>query len=122
MARITLLLGVLLILLGVGFYFGTGRESVTALIPAFLGLPMALLGAWANRAASPKVPMHIAVLLAVLGVAGTARGVAGAVRMLGGAEVERPEATVAQAIVAVLCLVYVVMAVGSFVKARQANG
>ncbi len=44
MAKITFGLGLVLIVLGLGAYFGTGRESLTALIPAFFGLPLALLG------------------------------------------------------------------------------
>ena len=34
MARTTILFGVLLILLGLGFFLGTGATHVTALIPA----------------------------------------------------------------------------------------
>jgi len=49
MPRLTIVLGVVLIAIGVGFYIGTGSQSVTALIPAFLGLP---IGLWACRSAS----------------------------------------------------------------------
>ncbi len=44
MAKITIGLGIVLIALGFGSYFGTGQASVTALIPAFFGLPLLLLG------------------------------------------------------------------------------
>lgn len=44
MTKTTIGLGVLLILVGVGAYFGSGTKSITALIPAFFGLPISLLG------------------------------------------------------------------------------
>jgi len=42
MHKPTLLFAVLMILLGVGVYFLTGRESMTAMIPAFIGVLGAL--------------------------------------------------------------------------------
>ncbi|HII97513.1 MAG TPA: hypothetical protein HA276_07465, partial [Candidatus Poseidoniaceae archaeon] len=42
--QLTQLVGGALVLEGVGFYLGTGMESLTALIPGFVGLPLLLLG------------------------------------------------------------------------------
>ena len=50
MASVTIGLAVLLLLLGVGGYFGSGRVSKTALIPAFFGVPILALGLAALRA------------------------------------------------------------------------
>ena len=44
MARLTVAFGAALILIGVITYFATGQESVTALIPAFIGGPVLLAG------------------------------------------------------------------------------
>ncbi len=44
MANVTIGLGIVLLALGLGSYFGSGRTSVTALIPAFFGLPLLVLG------------------------------------------------------------------------------
>ena len=44
MTNVTIGLGVVLLALGLGSYFGSGRTSVTALIPAFFGLPLLALG------------------------------------------------------------------------------
>ena len=44
MAKITIGLGLVLIALGLGGYFSTGRESPTALIPVLFGLPLLILG------------------------------------------------------------------------------
>ena len=53
MARLTILLGIALIILGLGGYFGTGRESATALIPVLFGLPLLVVvpNWWIARAA-----------------------------------------------------------------------
>ena len=70
MPRLTIIFGPLLILLGAGGYFGTGQTSVTALIPAFFGVPFLLLGLVALKDGLRKHAMHAASLLALLGVIG----------------------------------------------------
>ena len=118
MPRLTIALGVVLIAIGAGFYLGTGRQSVTALIPAFLGLPIGACGVWALSERWRKVAMHIALVLALLGFGGTVSGVVKLVKQAMGEELERPEAALAQGIVAVLCLVFLVLGIRSFVAAR----
>ena len=44
MAKLTVFVAGVLILMGVGGYVASGMVSVTALIPAFIGAPLALLG------------------------------------------------------------------------------
>ena len=117
MARTAMTAGVLLILLGLLAYFGTGRESVTALIPAFFGLPILLLG-WLGRAETRrKHALHAASVLAALGLAGSARGLPQAWKLIAGDAVGRPMAAVSQAIMALICLIFLVLAVRSFVAA-----
>jgi hypothetical protein len=122
MPQITLVLGTLLILLGAGFYLGTGATSVTALIPAFLGIPIVIAGALARRPAWRRQAMHGAVLLALLGFLGSARGLLQLPALLGGGELARPVAVLAQSITALLCLAFVVLAVNSFIQARRSDG
>ncbi len=119
MPYITMALGSLLFLIGVGFYFGTGATSVTALIPAFLGIPIEIAGLAARRESWRKHAMHVAVLLALLGFLGSARGLLQLPALLTGAELARPAAVAAQSITAVLCLVFVGLAVNSFIQARR---
>lgn len=119
MARFTLVFGVVLVILGVGAYFVTGQESVTALIPAFFGVVFVVLGRIMNDPAKLKHAGHAAALLAILGLAGSFRGVPSTLTLMQGGEVERPEAAVAQAIMALLCVVFLVGAVKSFVDARR---
>lgn len=119
MARITIGLGVVLIALGIGAYFATGRESWTALIPAVFGLPMAGLGVLALQDGMRKMAMHIAVVLGVLGFCGTVTGLIKLPALLGGDELERPVAVGVQSAMAVLCFIFVVLCVQSFIKARR---
>ena len=58
MKIITIGFGVLLILLGVGSYIGTGMTSLTALIPAFFGVAYLYLGLHGTpRARAKKLPL-----------------------------------------------------------------
>ena len=121
MANVSLSFGVVLILLGVGAYFGTGGESVTALIPAFFGVPFAVLGLLARDERRLKLTMHVAAVLALLGFLGSARGISGVIALAAGNEVARPVAAVVQASMAVLCLAFLVLAVRSFIAVRRAR-
>ena len=119
MPNVTIALGVLLILLGVGGYVASGGASWTALIPALFGVPMVLLGILAGQERWRRHAMHAAAALALLGVLGTARGLIGLVTLVAGGEVARPAATVSQAIMAILCVVFLALCVRSFVSARR---
>ena len=121
MAKITIGLGLVLIALGLGSYFGTGRASVTALIPAFFGLPLLLLGLVALKERMRKSAMHVAALIGLLGFAGTVSGLIKLPGLLTGREVARPAAVAVQAAMAIVCLIFVLLCVRSFIKARGAG-
>lgn len=120
MAKLTIFYAILLIALGVGGYLMTGQESITAMIPAFIGLPILICGVVANsNPAKVKLTMHIAVFLAVVALAGGARGMGDFITVIQGGEVERPPAAISQGILVILSVIYVVMAVRSFMAARK---
>lgn len=121
MPRAAVLVGGLLIVLGVASYLLSGRASVTALIPAFFGLPILVLGWLAIRVTWRRHAMHAAAGLALLGLVGSLRGVPDTLALLSGGTVERPTAVVVQTVMAVVCLVFVVLAVRSFVEARRSR-
>ena len=121
MPGLTIAFGVVLILLGVGGYFVTGRQSPTAMIPAIPGVLFLVLGLVARNPGLRKHAMHAVAALALLGGLGTISGLVKFFRMLGGAEVARPAAVRSQAITCVLCLVLVLLCVRSFVAARRAR-
>lgn len=119
MAKLSIAYGVIFILMGLYGYFGISSESVTALIPTFFGIPMLIFGWMALNEKNLKHAMHGAAVLTLLGFAGTVGGLFKFFRMLGGAEMERPAAVTVQAIMAVMCLVFLILAVKSFIDARK---
>ena len=115
MPATTRMVGMILVLLGVGSYLGTGRTSVTALIPAFFGV-LFLLFAWLARTESMrKHVMHVAMLVALVGIAGTAS------RLIGVTDFTRP-ATLAQIVTVLTLAWYLSKGIKSFRDARRARG
>jgi hypothetical protein len=115
-------LGAVLILLGLGGYVSTGREHPTALIPAYFGAAFFALGWLGRNDRLRKHVMHAAAALALIGflVPGI-MAVPKLVKLASGNEVERPRAVVLQAVMAVLCGVFVGLCVRSFITARKAR-
>ena len=125
MARITIGVGGVLIILGLVAYFvlaepdEAGAKSITAMIPAFFGVPILLLGFVATKAALRKHAMHGAVLLALLGMVGALMR---PVRAMIGGEFTMSTAAGVQMVMAAICLVFVVLCVKSFIAARKSGG
>jgi len=119
MVKTTIGYGTVLIVVGLVGYFGTGQASVTALIPAFLGLLLLILGIAGRWENLHKNVMHIAVAIALLGFLGTVGGLVKLFTLLSGGEVTRPTAIVIQSIMAVMCGSYVGFGVKSFADARR---
>ena len=105
-----------LALLGLLSYFGTGRTSVTALIPAFFGAVFIVLSMIARNEAARKHAMHAAVALALLGAIGTLGRLVPA--LLAG---KMGAAVLAQLAMTVLLAGYVALGVRSFKEARRAR-
>lgn len=124
MARITLIFAVLLVALGLIGYVGTGSQHMTALIPTWFGVALALFGllAMSPIEARRKLFMHINVTIGLLGFLGAAvRAIQGYghARSLG---VEPDHIALAsQATMAALLLFYVLLCVRSFIAARRAR-
>lgn len=119
MVPVSIGLGALLIVLGLVGYIAAGAESITALIPAFFGLPILVLGLLGRRDTLRKHMMHAAAALALLGFAGSARGLGSLMNMLAGHDVPRPFATIMQSLMALLTFAFVVFAIKSFIDARR---
>lgn len=110
--------GLALILVGIaGYVYGMlgGNASVTALIPAFFGLVIALLGTFAKSNENlRKHLMHGALLVALLGF------VIPAYRLLTNLDkLSLSPAVVSQAAMALLCLIFLILGIQSFVNARR---
>ena len=118
MANTAIGFGVVLLVLGIASYFGTGMVSITALIPAFFGLLLLVLGVVARDPGKRKHAMHFAAVLGILGFAGSAGGL---VRFLSGDLGTRQGAVMAQAAMAILMLIFTVLCVRSFIQARRSR-
>jgi len=120
MPTLALLVGVVLIAIGVGTFVGTGARAPTALIPAVLGALISAAGLLARNPRLRMHAMHVAVLVALVGVLGCIPGLLKLPALLAGTA-ERPVAVVAQLVTLVVCLAFVVSAVRSFIEARRSR-
>jgi hypothetical protein len=121
MAKTTLWFGLALVVLGIVGFVGSGAESITALIPSFIGVVLAGLGFAAQDESRRALTMHLAVLVALIGFLGSVMGVVDLPDLLAGNEVERPWAVAVQSIMAAALLVYLVLAIKSFIDARKTS-
>jgi len=119
MAKLSIAYGIIFILMGLISYFGISSESITALIPAFFGVPMLVFGWLGLNEKYLKHAMHGAAVLMLLGFFGTVSGLIKFFKMLGDIQPERPAAVTVQAIMALMCLVFLIFAVKSFIDARK---
>ncbi|HZT80403.1 MAG TPA: hypothetical protein VFA26_09280 [Gemmataceae bacterium] len=117
MAPIAVICGLLLIAVGLVGYL-PGRASITALIPAFIGGPLVVLGLLAFKDSFRKHAMHLA---AVLGLLGFLASVGNLVRIavMGKSFTDPP--AVSSAAMGLTCALFVALCVRSFVQARRAR-
>src|ERR1700693_5778208 len=100
MPTTTIVTGVLLIVLGLVGFIGTGSTHYTSLIPAGFGIILGLCGFLAKEPERLKLFMHIAVTLGLVGFVMTVPGLVGAVHMAAGQAVDNPPAVLAKATMA----------------------
>jgi hypothetical protein len=110
--------GRLLVLLGIiGYSYGlfNGNASPTALIPAFFGAVLMLLGHLAQSKESlRKHLMHGAVLIGLVGFLITAGRLLSKI-----GDLSMSAAVISQAVMSLLCLVFVILCVKSFIDTRK---
>lgn len=136
MAKLTLVLALLLVVLGLAGYVGTGSTHPTALIPTWIGLALGIGGflAISPSESRRKLFMHINVTVALLGFLGTTGEIIRstlatrhAIQQSGaapGAASFSPEFLIAltsKITLAFLLLVYVLLCVRSFIAARRSG-
>jgi hypothetical protein len=116
--------GILLILVGIiGAVAANidGKEFKTALIPAAIGIILLLLGVFARYKENlRKHLMHAAVLVALLGFIGAlfAPGIKGVIKT---GQIGNYTSFFAQVAMALICLIFVILCVKSFIDARKSN-
>ena len=124
MAKLTIVFGVLLILLGAVAFVALEHHPHT-LIPAGFGLLLVIFGALANTPDSKRrmLFMHIAVTIGLLGFLGTLPGIIATIRRAVGQVVASPvrDAAIVQTLMGTICLIFVLLCVRSFIQARRAR-
>jgi hypothetical protein len=113
--NITIVFGALLTVLGIGGYLGSTSHSITALIPAAVGVIMILCGIAARKESNRKHAMHGAATVALIGFLAAV----GRLAMVARSGTFKPTSGVPTLLLAILTAVFVVMCVRSFVQARR---
>lgn len=124
MAKLTLVLAVLLVALGLVGYIGTGSLHPTALIPAWIGLALGIFGflAISPNEGRRKLFMHINVTIALLGFIGsTVEAIRGYVHAASAGVAPDQIALTSKVTLAGLLLIYVILCVRSFIAARRSG-
>ncbi len=123
MAKVTVLFGVLLIILGVVSFIGTGSKFPTSLIPVAFGILLTTFGGMAETPVSKRrmLFMHIAVTVGLLGFLATATSLVQVVQLFKGKLFPYPAAIEEKAAMSLLMLIYVLLCVRSFITARRSR-
>ncbi len=124
MAKVTLVFAVLLIVLGLGGYLGTGSQHPTALIPTWFGVALGIFGILAISPSESrrKLFMHINVTIGLLGFLGGAiETIRGYVHAHSTGVEPDVIALASKLTMTILLLIYVVLCVRSFIAARRAR-
>ncbi len=122
MAKLTMVFGAILVLLGVGVYLSVGERAPTSLIPAVFGILFVIAGAAANTEVVKrrKLWMHIAATAGLIGfVFPFVRSLPRLIEAARGQQILRPLAVEEQMAMAIICLVYTVLCVRWFVARRR---
>ena len=121
MAKLTIIFGALLILVGIGGFVLTGSAHPTALIPAVIGVILAVAGALASTEDVKRrmLWMHIAVTVGLLGELATIKSAWDVMRLARGAVYPHPIAVEEKALTCLLCALFVAFCVRSFIAARR---
>jgi hypothetical protein len=115
---VTVLFGAVLVGLGVWGEFFTegGLGHVTPLIPAFVGLPLALLGLVALKESLLKHAMHAAAMIGLLGFLG---GIGNLVRLVAQQKPLDSPGGISTILMTALCGIFVGLCVNSFIQVRR---
>ena len=120
MSSTTLAFAFAYLVLGIGGFVLTGSIHKTALIPCVFGVLFLIFGLLARKDNFRKHVMHAAVLIALLAFLGTARSLSHLPELFNGTA-EKPAAIITQSLNAGLSLLYIILAVRSFIQARRAR-
>lgn len=111
--RTAIISGIVLILWSLVTYVASGTGSFTAFIPAVFGLLIGLCGLIGRKEGARKHAMHVAAVFGLLGLAGGfGMGIPKVIS-------EPGLAAVSQLFLGLVCLVFLIVCVRSFIAARR---
>jgi len=125
MALPTLFFAFLLILTGVGGYLlghpeaGATHVSYTALIPAWIGLALGILGAIALNEKARKHAMHVAAMVGLLAILGDGFQLIKTIGNTQTAADVRSLKLMSMSLTLIWCTLFMWLCVKSFIKARR---
>lgn len=120
MQRLTIGFGALLIALGVISYAASDAASITALFPAFAGVPIVLAGLLMGQPGRRKPGLYAALVFVLLLAVGSLRGVGLLFGTLGGDD-DVTLAMIVQTVIVVLGVIYLVFGVRAVMAERRAS-
>ncbi len=121
MARWSLLFGFILLLMGLFAYMG-GNHTSAALMPAYFGILLGVMGATARseKEKTRMVAMHIAAAVGLIGFLITVSSLVEYMQAQRGLVTpEHPKVLQEHALTSAILLFYVLLSVLSFIKARR---
>ena len=121
MAKLTIVFGILLIILGVTGYVYTGSAHPTALIPGGAGILFIIFGVLAGSDSAKKrmLWMHVSVTVALLLFLSLIGSDIDVIRLSRGVSFPYPAAVIEKSATSLLSLLYVLFCVRSFIAARR---
>lgn len=113
----------LLGIIGVGYFVGTGSTHPTSLIPLWFGLALILCGALSLTEDGRRrmLWMHIAVTITLVGFLFPGFMAIKEWAAAGGGPLVHPAAVQEQAVTSIVCLVFTLLCVRSFILARRSR-
>ncbi|HTM54909.1 MAG TPA: hypothetical protein VL175_12830 [Pirellulales bacterium] len=122
MPNVTIGFGAVLCAIGLFGYFGSASDtpSPTALIPLGFGVVLIICGLIARSPGARRHAMHAAAAVSLVGcIAAAARGVPKLGMLVSDIPVSEKRPVRLIMLMAIVCLAYVIVCVGSFVAARR---
>lgn len=120
MITLTLLVSIALIATGAVAYIASAAASITALIPAFVGVLLLVCALIARGTKARKPALIVALVLALLGAMGSLPNLMGLGDLFAG-DADNPGAIIASTIMFVLLLVLVVAGIRWLLTSRAAR-
>tara|TARA_B100001057_G_C22740491_1_gene907523 strand:- start:192 stop:584 length:393 start_codon:yes stop_codon:yes gene_type:complete len=127
MAKYTLYTGLSLIILGLYGYFS--YNTITVLIPAFIGLVISFLGILSFNENRKKLVIHITAVVVIVGLSASAKSLPSipglidcfntpGLEIINCSKFQRPLAELFKSIMSLILIPYLLVSISFFVKAR----